>query len=231
MSSPPECYLFECLLPPVFKCSCASNAYSCQKHCFLHIQGLCGGKLEPYIYIESSKSSLLKPKQTKSSQKLDPLPMSGLMTTLFPGEAVVFQCSMCGKLVPNSCSHSHACEKNEISVLKISFQRVTYNRYQCSICLETVHTAFLYSHADLHNNLTIQITTKEELQKISTLIIENYLKVPGKKTTEKSQDNVSEVSKNIINSLAKKDLPCLDSPLMTLPKKRENSGITLLDSD
>ena len=232
----PMCYSLGCSLVPVFKCSCEDISFTCQKHCFVHMQGLCGGKLEPFIVVEGAKPVQKAPpvpqKHTETSRRLDPVPMCELITTLFPGESAVYQCSMCGKLVPKSLVTDHVCERNEICVLNINFQRQCYNKYSCSVCKLIVHSAFLYSHADLHNNPNMGSVSPEEITKIASLIIQNDIKPPtrrgespNKPEKESKQSKISSVSKSIVNSLksgGKKNLPCLTSPLdsKSLPAKR-----------
>ena len=247
MASAPSCFSSGCSLTPVFKCTCDDYSYACQKHCFMHMQGLCGGKLEPFVYVEGRKAggrgSSMHLRETE--KRFEPVPMCELMTTLFPGEAIVFQCGMCGKLVPKTQSTEHICERNDICILGINFHRESYNRYTCSNCSEVVHSAFLYSHADLHNNSGLSQIHKEDISKIAALIIQNDLKPPTKglnkgdnsqNKTKNNGNSISEVSKSIINSLkltSKKNLPCLKAPLTDskpLPTKRNRPDNANIES-
>ena len=245
MSSMPKCYSLGCSLVPVFKCSCEDISFTCQKHCFVHMQGLCGGKLEPFIVVDGPKSVHKPPpvpqKHSEISKRLEPVPMCELITTLFPGESAVYQCSMCGKLVPKSQIPDHICERNEICVLNISFQRQCYNKYSCSVCNLSVHSAFLYPHADLHNSPNMGGVSPEEITKITSTIIQNDGK-PSARSVESNnklekdskQSKATPVSKIISNSLkpaGKKNLACLTSPLdsKSLPVKR--GRVIELESD
>ena len=226
------------------------------------MQGLCGGNLEPYIYVEPQKfpgkpTNILYNHQARP-KKLEPIPMCDLMKTLFPSEAAVFQCSMCGKLIPNSMKEQHKCERNDISILSINYHRESYNRYLCSSCFQIVHSAFLYTHADIHNHPDTTPINRSEIVKLASIIIHNDSKPPTKELRKKTKnrgeninnsngsgnDNnyykgnrIANMSKDILNSLnlsEKKGLPCLNSPLTDsrhLPIKRNRTINVADDSD
>lgn len=227
MTSAPKCYIINCGLQPVFRCSCQENVFSCQKHCFSHMQETCSGKLEPFIYMDPGKIQQPKPqpKAFETSKRLEPLPQCDLLANLFPGEVSIFQCTHCGKLVPKSSSSCHVCERDELSILSINYQRQSYNRYLCMKCSQVVHSSFLYPHADLHNEPEYHKVSKEEISYICSLLIKNTTKSEGKEVVQKIQ------SKGKMKNEPSGNTEMTMAEAKSLPVKRPNSGVMQVDSD
>ena len=130
---------------------------------------------------------ILDTKQEKLSKvlvkdkKLEIVPMCKLFASIFPEEKAIYECLICGKLIPKTSALNHVCERVEVTLNGIDFHRISFVQYLCLKCSQTVHSSFLYSHADLHKT-AIKFPNKAEISAIATFIIENDIEENQKKT-------------------------------------------------
>jgi hypothetical protein len=200
------------------------------------MNGICGGTLEAYVPKDEvkaiKKSAVQRPdniytNQGEFSNRFEVVPMCELIATLFPNEASVYQCYMCGKLVPKSELATHICERNDMCILNINFHRQSYNKYLCKTCNGYVHSAFLYPHADLHNHNYSTLPSREDIRLMTSLIIQNDSKINDKNLNcVNKSDKKPSGDSNSPRRLKKDDMPCLSSPLvdLNLPSKRHRQS-------